>query len=147
MRLRRVVRDTGIHAKTGSAAMAGKLARRFKRAKTRSPYSGAEEAVFRALEENWREHLRGRRIPQELRRMMRTDPSFRAMVYHYEKTGGITLDSAERYVRRVDGTTEDRLATLLGDAPEDFFCECGEEKAPSADLCAACVAAEEHYRK
>lgn len=125
------------------------MARAFARRQHHGAFTVAEEDVFSALESQWSVERGHRvRIPQGVRRKMRNQPEFKAMVALRVRDGVIILDGQERMNRRHDGQVEDRLVAQLGDDPAAWFCECGEEKQkPDDELCPACQQAEDRFQK
>ncbi|HET7459897.1 MAG TPA: hypothetical protein VFJ82_01565 [Longimicrobium sp.] len=77
------------------------------------------------------------------------------MVQTFERDGTLAVNVGERFVATCqrdpdtgDLVVVDRLAELLTDAPEPYFCgRCGGEKAPEAEMCASCDAAETAFRR
>lgn len=117
--------------------------RTFARRKGAAPFSWAEQQVFRWLEERWRHHLRGRRIPKAMRRRMRAEPHFKMLVARVERREPLVaddLDHVPELERNPDGSVTDRLLDELGEDPRAYFCiDCGEElEEPLEGPCEAC---------
>jgi hypothetical protein len=108
------------------------------------PLSPAEAAAFRYLERRWAPALRGRRIPKLMRRRMRVDEKFRALVQRFEQSEPVVdddLDFVPERERLPNGQVRDRLLEELGDDPAGYFCRrCGDETEEKGRICSDCSA-------
>lgn len=103
----------------------------------------AEEYVFRALERQWKDRLKGRHIPKLLKARMRRDPMFQGLVE--KRLARIPLvfdhpDVTPETERRPDGTVRSRVQEAFGDDPDRYYCvECEDPlERPGDKLCEPC---------
>lgn len=68
----------------------------------------AEEYVFRFLEWRWKDKLRGQKIPEAHRKIMRRDPYFNMLVAKVLQGEGLALPGSGFHARDRAGTRWDR---------------------------------------
>ena len=103
----------------------------------------AEENVFRFLEWRWKDKLRGQKIPEAHRKIMRRDPYFNMLVAKVLQGEGLALpdrDFTPEIEQAPDGTVTNLFEKELAGDPRLYYCiECDEVEVDRVgELCRDC---------